>query len=390
MAQKPFIAKHGLQVADNQIVDLAGNVYASDLILTGAIQRDVGDSPYATETYVTTAISLIPPTDFTGYATELYVDSAISTAAVGYATAGQGTLADSALQADDLVGYATETYVDDAIALKDNTDEISEGSTNLYYTDARVETKIDSYVTAGTGVSINSGAVSIGQSVGTTDNVQFGDITSSGNVQIDGNLVVSGTTTTIVADNLAVHDNMIYLNNAIQTTITDAVGDGTDVVYTTQETHNYSIGMTVTITGVDPVAYNLSSQLITDVTTNTFTIENSATGTYVSGGTARAKVNSNPDLGWAAGRYDGGYGHAGVFRDASDGIFKFFDGYTPEPDESAFIDTAHASFALAPVQAQTFKADSYLKWNSTTSEWEEVGANAATTGKAIAMAMVFG
>jgi hypothetical protein len=48
------------------------------------------------------------------------------------------------------------------------------------------------------------------------------------------------------------------------------------------------------------------------------------------------------------------YRHAGVFRDATDGIFKFFDGYLPEPNETAYIDTANASFHLANVQATTF------------------------------------
>ena len=38
--------------------------------------------------------------------------------------------------------YATESYVDSAVQGVDNTDEITEGTTNLYYTDARVQTKL--------------------------------------------------------------------------------------------------------------------------------------------------------------------------------------------------------------------------------------------------------
>ena len=214
------------------------------------------------------------------YATETYVTTAISTASSNYATAAQGALADSALQSADLVGYATESYVTAAIATKDNTDEITEGTTNLYYTDARVETKIDAYVTGGTGVTVTSGSIAIGQDVSTTANVTFGDINSTGNVQIDGDLTVSGTTVTINATNLAVEDNMIYLNNASTT--------------------------------------------------------------------------ANPDLGFAGNYNDGTYAHAGLFRDATDGVWKFYDGYTLEPDASAFIDTAHASFNLASVQASSF------------------------------------
>ena len=38
--------------------------------------------------------------------------------------------------------YATESYVDSAVQGVDNTDEITEGTNNLYYTDARVQTKL--------------------------------------------------------------------------------------------------------------------------------------------------------------------------------------------------------------------------------------------------------
>jgi hypothetical protein len=60
---------------------------------------------------------------------------------------------------------------------------------------------------------------------------------------------------------------------------------------------------------------------------------------------------ANPDLGFAGNYNDGAYAHAGLFRDATDGVWKFFDGYTPEPDASEYIDTSNASFALANVQS---------------------------------------
>ena len=61
---------------------------------------------------------------------------------------------------------------------------------------------------------------------------------------------------------------------------------------------------------------------------------------------------TNPDLGWSGNYNDGTYAHTGVFRDATDGKFKFYDGYTPEPGTE--INTGHASFTLADVQAGTF------------------------------------
>jgi hypothetical protein len=65
-------------------------------------------------------------------------------------------------------------------------------------------------------------------------------------------------------------------------------------------------------------------------------------------------TTSNPDLGWAGNYNDGTYQHAGLFRDATDGKFKFFDSYTPEPTDP--INTAHASYSAAPVVAEVFES----------------------------------
>jgi hypothetical protein len=169
---------------------------------------------------------------------------------------------------------------------------------------------------------------------------------------VTGNLIVQGTTTTVSASDLKVKDNMIYLNNAGLSTLSGAVGDGTNVIYTTTEAHGYDAGDYVTVSGVTPSSFDVNSTglEILAVTENTFTVASTVTDTYVSGGTARGKVHTNPDLGWAAGRYaNGTYAHAGMFRDATDGVFKFFDGYVPEPDSSVFIDTSDNTFALADV-----------------------------------------
>ena len=59
----------------------------------------------------------------------------------------------------------------------DNTDQLQEGSTNLYYLDSRARAALS----GGTGVTYNSttGEITIGQSVGTTDSVTFDTVTLS-------------------------------------------------------------------------------------------------------------------------------------------------------------------------------------------------------------------
>jgi hypothetical protein len=175
--------------------------------------------------------------------------------------------------------------------------------------------------------------------------------TVSGDMTVTGNLTIGGSTTTLSAINLAVADNMLYLNQGVSATISNAVGNGTSVIYTTANTHNYQVGMYVTVTGMNPSGYNTTNTAITAVTSTTFNIASSATGSFVSGGTARAKTSSNPDLGFAAGYNDGTYHHAGLFRDATDGTWKFYYNYDPEPDASPFIDTSNASFRIANVTA---------------------------------------
>ena len=58
-------------------------------------------------------------------------------------------------------------------------------------------------------------------------------------------------------------------------------------------------------------------------------------------------TTQNIDLGFAGNYNDGTYKHAGFFRDATDGFWKVFDGYTPEPDAAVDIDTANNSFNIA-------------------------------------------
>ena len=103
------------------------------------------------------------------------------------------------------ISYNSATGVISATIGSFDTDDIAEGSTNLYYTDARVRNALS----GGTGVTFNvtSGAISIGQAVGTTDNVTFNDVV------VDGNLTVSGTTTSINTETIEVSDNIIVLNS---------------------------------------------------------------------------------------------------------------------------------------------------------------------------------
>lgn len=253
---------------------------------------------------------------------------------------------------------ATKTYVDNAILTKDNTDEITEGTTNLYFTNARARgavsvtdsggdgslaynsttgvitytgpsstevrahfsagtgitltngaiattitqytdalaraavsvtdsggdgslsynsstgvitytgpssTEVRAHFSAGTGVTISSGQISIGQAVGTTSNVTFNDLT------VSGNLTVSGTTTTVNTETINLADNIIVLNSnetgapSQNAGIEIERGTSTNVAFQWNET-NDNWEYTVDGTNYIPIVGTTATQTLTNKT----------------------------------------------------------------------------------------------------------------------------
>ena len=78
--------------------------------------------------------------------------------------------------------------------------------------------------------------------------------------------------------------------------VTNVTASAGVVTYTVDDIRAFVAARTVTITGVNPVAYNLTNATVGTVTagagnTGTFTVTNAATGTYVSGGVAALQDN---------------------------------------------------------------------------------------------------
>ena len=82
-----------------------------------------------------------------------------------------------------------------------DTDDLSEGSNNLYFTDARARAAISE----GTGVTITNGQIAIGQAVATTSDVTFDELYAD-SLQASGSLTVTGVTT--LNDSLHVGRNL--------------------------------------------------------------------------------------------------------------------------------------------------------------------------------------
>jgi hypothetical protein len=201
----------------------------------------------------------------------------------------------------------------------------------------------------------------------------IGDTRIGGDLTISGDFTVVGNVTTTSATSLAISDNFIYVaqgDSVGDTTFTgsglddaliggnfegsvathyyvriDGVGTGTGGVDTFEwSTDNFS---TTEATGVDITG---SPQALSDGVTVDFVA--------TTGHTLNDKWDASADLvdidfGVVGNFNTGTYQHAGMFRDATDGRFKFFTGYLPEPTSGLNIDTGHASFAYANLQVGT-------------------------------------
>ena len=209
--------------------------------------------------------------------------------------------------------------------------------------------EVRAHFTAGTGVAISNGQISIGQAVGTSDNVTFGNIAGTlttaaqtnitsvgtlstlavaGGMTVGGNLVVNGTTTSINTATLDVEDKNITLNfgsgdtsstaDGAGITIQDAVNSSTDATILwdqSDEEFDFSHGISFPDnkiarfgTGGDlKIYHNGNNSLIQDsgtghiqIRSGTFTIGNSGltktSAVFNSGGAQEFNHNNTKKL----------------------------------------------------------------------------------------------
>jgi hypothetical protein len=164
--------------------------------------------------------------------------------------------------------------------LTKSTDDLTEGSTNKYFTDERAQDAVNAALVGGTGVSksyndsLDTITISIGQPVGTTDNVTFNQVTAdligdvTGTVSDISNHGISDLSD--VAINDAANGDFLRYNGS--NWINDPVNLTTDTVGDYVATVTSGTGISVTNTGgegatpnvaIDAVLNNLNDVVIT-------------------------------------------------------------------------------------------------------------------------------
>ena len=241
------VALGGTRTLDTDSISEGTNKYFSNTLARGAVSFTAGSGAYnsstgvitiptntnqltngasfATEAFVTTAVAGKDNTDeVTEGSTNLFFTNARARSAVSF-TAGSGaynsttgvfSIPTNTNQLTNGASFATEAFVTSAVAGKDNTDEITEGSTNLFFTNARAisantsaiatakseaistaasdaTTKADAAKpVAGTGISVS------GVTVTNTLSTSGGSI--GGGISVSGAITATGEVTAYYSD----------------------------------------------------------------------------------------------------------------------------------------------------------------------------------------------
>jgi hypothetical protein len=236
----------------------------------------------------------------------------------------------------------------------------------------------DNFAVSGGEVTIKNGGVSNDELVNSS-------------VTVSGATIALGGSATLSTTNITEGTNLYYTvaradsdaKNAVS--VTDAGGDGSltynpatgiftytgpsaaevraHLVAGTGVTYDSASGVIAIGQAVgtsDNVTFNdlvIQGNLQVNGTTTTINTENIKVADnmiYLNDGESAGSPTQFVDVGWTANVNDTGtFEHVGMFRDATDGIFKLYQGYTPDPDSDVQINVGHPTFAFAPLRVAT-------------------------------------
>lgn len=180
------------------------------------------------------------------------------------------------------LSYDAETgvisYNDSAMSIAQfDTDDLAEGSTNLYFTDGRVENAVDAYVTGGVGLTYTSGTIDLDNTAVTAGSYGSGSAIPTFTVDAQGRLTAAGEVS--VSTELSVAgDSGTDSVNLLTDTLTVSGGTGVSTSVSNGEVTidiGQDVGTTADVTFND---VTVSGTLYTDdITANDVTVAGNLT-----------------------------------------------------------------------------------------------------------------
>jgi hypothetical protein len=215
------------------------------------------------------------------------------------------------------------------------------------------------------------------------DSVQIARLNAIGDFEIVGDFTAATLTGKYLGfdsdfgdkttTNLTEGSNLYYTTARADSDAKNAISAGTGVIYD-NTTGVIAIGQAVdsnadvyfdqlTI-GTNLVVEGNFQVNGTQTIINTQTLSVTDNMIYLNSGESDGSPTQFIDIGFAGNYNDvGSYAHAGLFRDATDGVWKFYDNYAPEPDSSPQIDVTHPSFRFASLRVSDIQGI-YLGFDS--------------------------
>ena len=254
---------------------------------------------FATEAFVTSAVAGKDNTDeLTEGSTNLFFSNARARGAVSF-TAGSGaynsstgviTIPTNTNQLTNGASFATTSYVDSAVQAKDNTDEITEGSTNRFFTDARARAA----VSAGGSLSYNSSTGVFSYTTPSTSGISEGSnlyfTDARARAAVSGGTGISYNSSTGVITNTITQYTDAAARGAVSFTAgSGAYNSSTGVFTIPTNTNQLTNGAGyVTSSGVTSVATGNGLTGGTITTTGTLALSGSYSGTWAVSGAITA------------------------------------------------------------------------------------------------------
>jgi hypothetical protein len=337
-----------------------------------------------TDSKIATANSAIVANASAAYSNSVsYTDTKIATAnlaianaysnAVSYTDAQIG-IANSSITSNASAAYSNAvSYTDSKIATANSemAANVSAAYSNaVSYTDSKIATA-NSAIVANAGAAYSNATSYTDSKISTANSAIVANASAAySNSVTYTDSKISTANSAMVANAATAYSNSVTYTDSKIATANAAITANASAAYSNATTYssnasNVNTGtlaearlpyrMNQNVRNTDSVTFNgmtLTGNLVVSGNVNIIGANNLSLVDNMIYLNANSTV-TNPDLGFAGNYNDGTYRHTGFFRDATDGFWKVFDNYGPEPDASPYIDTSNSTFRIANFWANT-------------------------------------